>query len=49
MTQTTTLPDVIRDFERTPADIVRQASEFPSSILADVSGRRGALDAASRR
>ena len=37
------LPDVIRDFERTPADIVRQAGEFPSSILADVAGRRGAL------
>ena len=37
------LPDVIRDFERTPADIVRQAGEFASSILADVAGRRGAL------
>ena len=44
MTQAAALPDVIRDFERTPADIVRQAGEFPASILADVAGRRGALD-----
>jgi 4-hydroxy-4-methyl-2-oxoglutarate aldolase len=44
MSQAAALPDVIREFERTPADIVRQAAEFPSSILADVAGRRGALD-----
>jgi RraA family protein len=37
------LPDVIRDFERVPADVVRRAAEFASSILADVAGRRGAL------
>ena len=43
MSQAAALPDVIRDFERTPADIVRQAGEFASSILADVAGRRGAL------
>ena len=36
-------PDVVRDFERVSADIVRRAAEFPSSILADVAGRRGAL------
>jgi len=37
------LPDVVREIERVPADIVRRASEYPSSILADVAGRRGAL------
>jgi len=38
------LPDVIRDFERVPANIVAQAAEFQPAILADVAGRRGALD-----
>ena len=37
------LADVVREVERVPADIVRRASEYPSSILADVAGRRGAL------
>ena len=37
------LPDVVREIERVPADVVRRASEYPSSILADVAGRRGAL------
>jgi len=41
--QTAALPDVVRDFERVSADVVRRAAEFPSSILADVAGRRGAL------
>ena len=36
-------PDVVRDFERVSAHVVRRAAEFPSSILADVAGRRGAL------
>ncbi|KQU81479.1 MULTISPECIES: RraA family protein [unclassified Rhizobacter] len=36
-------PDVIRDFERVTADVVAQAARFPSSILADVAGRRGGL------
>ena len=40
---TAALPDVVREVERVPADIVRRASEYPSSILADVAGRRGAL------
>ena len=40
---TSALPDVVRDFERVSADVVRRAAEFPSSILADVAGRRGAL------
>ena len=43
MTQASPLPDVIRDIERLSSDVVRQAGEFPSSILADVAGRRGAL------
>ena len=43
MSQPTLQPDVIRDFERVAPEIVEQASQFPSSILADVAGRRGAL------
>jgi 4-hydroxy-4-methyl-2-oxoglutarate aldolase len=43
MSQAAALPDVVRDIERTPAHIVEQAAQFPSSILADVAGRRGAL------
>ncbi|WP_395345444.1 RraA family protein [Variovorax sp. UC122_21] len=38
------LPDIIRDFERVPASIVARAAEFQPAILADVAGRRGALD-----
>jgi regulator of RNase E activity RraA len=41
---TTALTDIRRDFERVPADIVRKASEFAASILADVAGRRGTMD-----
>ena len=37
------LPEIIRDFERVSADIVRQAAAFQPAILADVAGRRGAL------
>ena len=37
------LPDIVRDFERVPSDLVRQASAFQPAILADVAGRRGAL------
>jgi len=43
MSQAAALPDVVRDIERTAADIVAQAAAYPSSILADVAGRRGAL------
>ncbi|WP_119153577.1 RraA family protein [Caldimonas tepidiphila] len=43
MGQAAALPDVIRDIERVAPDIVEQASKYPSSILADVAGRRGAL------
>lgn len=37
------LPDVIRDFERVDPAVVAQAAQFPSSIFADVAGRRGGL------
>jgi RraA family protein len=39
----TTPPDLIRDIERVSPDLVARAAQFPSSILADVAGRRGAL------
>jgi 4-hydroxy-4-methyl-2-oxoglutarate aldolase len=38
------LSDIRRDFERVAPDVVRQASTFAASILADVAGRRGTLD-----
>jgi regulator of RNase E activity RraA len=38
------LSDIRRDFERVPADVVRKASGFAASILADVAGRRGTMD-----
>jgi 4-hydroxy-4-methyl-2-oxoglutarate aldolase len=37
------LDDIRRDFERVSPEIIKQASTFASSILADVAGRRGAL------
>ena len=43
MSQAAALPDVIRDFERVDPAVVEGARAFPSSILADVAGRRGAL------
>ena len=43
MSQAAALPDVIRDIERVSAEVARKAAAFPSSILADVAGRRGAL------
>jgi RraA family protein len=43
MSAAAALPDVIRQIERVAADTVAQAAQFPSSILADVAGRRGAL------
>lgn len=43
MSQATALPDVIRDIERVAPDVVARAARYPSSILADVAGRRGAL------
>ena len=43
MTQVTVLPDVVRDIERVSPEIVAAAAQYPSSILADVAGRRGGL------
>ncbi|MDM0056621.1 RraA family protein [Variovorax fucosicus] len=36
-------PDIVRDFQRVPPELVKQASAFQPAILADVAGRRGAL------
>jgi regulator of RNase E activity RraA len=44
MTMTDSLSDIRRDFERVEAATVQAASTFASSILADVAGRRGAMD-----
>ena len=38
------LSDIRRDFDRVDPETVRAASAYASSILADVAGRRGALD-----
>jgi RraA family protein len=38
-----TPPDLIRDVQRIDPDLVARAARYPSSILADVAGRRGAL------
>ena len=43
MTSADAWPDVIREIRRVDADIVAQAAAYPSSILADVAGRRGAM------
>lgn len=47
MSQAAALPEVvrevIRDIERVDAAVVAQAAKYPSSILADVAGRRGGL------
>jgi 4-hydroxy-4-methyl-2-oxoglutarate aldolase len=43
MSQIAVLPDVIREIERVAPEIVAAAAQYPSSILADVAGRRGAL------
>lgn len=37
------LADIRRDFERVSPEIVKKASAFAASILADVAGRRGTL------
>jgi len=44
MSQAAALPDVIRDIERVSAEVAKKAATYPSSILADVAGRRGALN-----
>ncbi len=44
MSQAAALPDVIRAIERVDPAVVEKAARYPSSILADVAGRRGALN-----
>lgn len=36
--------DIIRNFKRVPAELVAQAAQYQAAILADVNGRRGALN-----
>ena len=43
MSQAAALPDVIREIDRVDPGVVQEAAKFPSSILADVAGRRGAM------
>jgi len=43
MSQAAALPDVVRNIERVDAQVVALVAQFPSSILADVAGRRGGL------
>ncbi len=43
MSQAAAWPDVIRDVQRVDPATVAEAAKYPSSILADVAGRRGAL------
>lgn len=43
MAAETKLPEIRRDIQRVPADLVAQAAKFQASILADVAGRRGTL------
>ncbi len=43
MSQAAAWSDVIRRIQRVDAQVVAQASQYASSILADVAGRRGAL------
>jgi len=38
------LSDIRRDFQRVSPEIVKRASRYAASILADVAGRRGTLD-----
>jgi len=44
MSSQSSLEDIRRDFERVAPEVVKGASQFAASILADVAGRRGALD-----
>src|SRR3954454_6055454 len=37
------LTEMIRDFERVPPDVVKQAAASQAAILADVAGRRGTM------
>ncbi|MCX8115941.1 MAG: RraA family protein [Burkholderiaceae bacterium] len=44
MSQAGLLPDLARDIERVDRDLVAAAAKYPASVLADVAGRRGALN-----
>ena len=37
------MTDIIRNIERVAPEVVAAAAQYPSSILADVAGRRGGL------
>ena len=37
------LSEIIRDFDRVPPEVVKQAAQFQAAILADVAGRRGTM------
>jgi regulator of RNase E activity RraA len=37
-------PDILTNFERVPAGLVKEAAQYQAAILADVAGRRGALN-----
>lgn len=43
MTKPTTNPDIVREFTRPPADLVKAAAKFQPCIMADVQGRRGTM------
>jgi 4-hydroxy-4-methyl-2-oxoglutarate aldolase len=43
MTSKSRTPEIRRQIDRVPADLVEQARRFQASILADVGGRRGTL------
>lgn len=37
------MPNIVKSFDRVPADVVARAAKFQPAILADVAGRRGAV------
>ncbi len=43
MTKPTTNPDIVKEFARPAADLVKAASRFQPCIMADVQGRRGTM------
>lgn len=43
MNDSAVLPDVIRSIDRVDPAVIKESAQFPTSILADVAGRRGAL------
>ena len=44
MKRTTPMDIVVRDIDRVAGELVAAAAKYPASILADVAGRRGALN-----